>query len=64
MNAELATLEASVTQLVERYRRLQDENIALRRELEIVRGDNKMLTKKIGLTADRLESLLARLPEE
>ncbi len=64
MNAELALLETSVAQLVERYQRLQDENIALRRELESARGDNKVLTKKISLTADRLESLLARLPEE
>lgn len=64
MNAELAALENSVTLLLDRYRRLQDETVALRRELEGVRGENIRLSGRIASTAERLENLLERLPEE
>lgn len=64
MNAELAALENSVTLLLDRYRRLQDETVALRRELEGVRSENIRLSGRIASTAERLENLLERLPEE
>lgn len=64
MNAELSMLEASLNQLVERYRRLQEENARLRSELDAARDEQKLLTDKIVSTAERLENLLAVLPEE
>ena len=64
MNAELSTLEASLNQLIERYRRLKDENARLRTELDAARSEQKLLTDKIASTAERLENLLAVLPED
>lgn len=64
MNAELATLEHSVNLLLERHQRLQEENSGLRRELEAARRENARLAGRIASTADRLETLLERLPEE
>lgn len=64
MNAEIAALESSVNLLLERYRRLQEESSALRRELERARLENARLNGRIASTAARLETLLERLPEE
>lgn len=64
MNAEIAALENSVNLLLERYRRLQEESTALRRELDRARIENSRLNGRIASTAARLETLLERLPEE
>lgn len=64
MNAELVALEHSVSLLMERHQRLQEENTVLRRELEAARRENARLAGRITSTADRLEQLLHRLPEE
>ncbi len=63
VEAELNSLESKVTQFVALGERLRAENIALRQELAIVRGDAKRLNEKIEGARSKVEQLLTRLPE-
>ena len=63
VEAELNSLEAKVAQFVGLCERLRAENIALRQELAVARSDAKRLNDKIDGARDRVEQLLARLPE-
>jgi len=60
---ELSSLEAKVAQFVGLCERLRAENISLRQELAAARNDAKRLNEKIEGARNRVEQLLARLPE-
>ena len=63
MQEELNSLEAKVAQFVGLCERLRAENISLRQELAAARNDAKRLNEKIDGARNRVEQLLARLPE-
>ena len=63
MQEELSSLEAKVAQFVGLCERLRAENISLRQELAAARNDAKRLNEKIEGARNRVEQLLARLPE-
>lgn len=63
MQEELNSLEAKVAQFVGLCERLRAENISLRQELAAARNDAKRLNEKIEGARNRVEQLLARLPE-
>jgi cell division protein ZapB len=64
MEAELKALEQKINQFVELCHRLRADNQQLRQELATALNDNKQLKDKIGAATQRLESLLAQIPEE
>ena len=64
MDAELNGLEDRVAQLIELTQRLRGENRALRQELAQAASDNKRLSEKVEAARARLQTLLAKLPEE
>ena len=63
MDEAFESLEAKVSQFVLLCERLRTENIELRRQLAAVNNDAKRLNDKIDGARDKLENLLARLPE-
>jgi len=64
METELKSLEQKLTQFVELCQRLRTDNQELRQQLASALNENKQLNEKIGTASDRLESLLAQLPED
>jgi cell division protein ZapB len=64
MEAELNSLDAKITQLVQVCHRLRTDNNELRQQLAIAQNQNKQLTEKIESARARLESLLTRIPED
>lgn len=64
MEAELDTLEAKLTQLVQLCHRLRNDNSELRQQLVATQNQNKQLTEKIEGARHRLEGLLSRIPED
>lgn len=64
METELKSLEQKLTQFVELCERLRTDNQELRQQLASAMSENKQLTEKIGTASDRLETLLAQLPED
>ncbi len=63
MEAELNSLEAKVAQFVALCERLRVENSELRQQLAAAQGDARRLGEKLDGARNRLERLLARLPE-
>jgi len=64
MDTELKALEEKVGQLVELTHQLRGDNRQLRQQLAQATSDNKRLNEKVDAAKARLESLLARLPED
>ncbi len=64
MEAELDSLEARITQLVQVCHRLRSDNTELRQQLTAVQNQNQQLTAKIEAARQRLEGLLSRIPED
>jgi len=64
METELKSLEQKLTQFEELCQRLRTDNQELRQQLASVLDENKQLNEKIGTASDRLETLLAQLPED
>jgi cell division protein ZapB len=64
MQAELASLETRLAQLVQLTQRLRAENHQLRQELAQVQSQERQQHDKIENAAARLERLLEQLPEE
>ena len=64
MDAELDTLEAKLTQLVQLCHRLRKDNNELRQQLAATQNQNKQLVEKIEGARHRLEVLLSRIPED
>lgn len=63
MDAEFATLEQKLEQLLALHAAAQAENRSLRDRLAAVEGANRELNDRLGLAGSRLEALLARIPE-
>lgn len=64
MDAELKSLEAKVSQLVELCQRLREDNQQLRQQLASAVSQSKRLEEKISSASSRLETLLAQMPPE
>ena len=63
MDEEFESLEAKVSQFVQMCERLRAENMELRQQLATASNDAKRLNDKVDGARNRLEGLLARLPE-
>ena len=63
MDTELKGLEEKLGQPIELCQRLRAENNKLRQDLAASVNANKRLTDKVELAANRLEGVLAKLPE-
>jgi cell division protein ZapB len=64
MSVSLDHLEHKVEQIVAVCASLRRENQALRAHVAGLEADKAALMKKIDITRERLEGLMARLPEE
>ena len=64
MNVSLDQLERKVEQIVAVCASLRGENQALRAHVAGLEAEKAALAKKIDVTRERLEGLVARLPEE
>jgi cell division protein ZapB len=63
MDAEFNSLESKVAQFVGLCERLRAENHDLRQQLASAKNDAKRLNERIEGAKQKLESLLARLPD-
>lgn len=63
MNEQLASLEDKVTRVVALCASLQRENSALQGQLDQATGENAALAQRLAVARQRVEQLLARLPE-
>lgn len=63
MEAEFASLEAKVAQLVSLCERLRGENTQLRQQLAAAQQEGHRLSDRIDSAKARLEQLIARLPD-
>ncbi|MCK6398924.1 hypothetical protein [Thauera aminoaromatica] len=63
MDTELAQLEAQLEHLISLYERLKADNAALRGRVVQLEGENRRLSDKVRVAADRLAGLLDKLPE-
>ena len=64
MNVSLDSLERKVDQIVAVCASLRDENQALRAHVAGLEAEKAVLAQKVQLARERLESVMARLPEE
>ncbi len=63
MEAEFASLETKVAQLVGLCERLRNDNAALRQEVAAAQQENRRLGERVESARARLEQLIARLPD-
>ncbi len=63
MEAEFASLEAKVAQIVSLCDRLRAENVELRQQLASAQGDARRLNERIDSAKAKLERLIERLPD-
>ena len=63
MEIELAQLENQLEQLIGRYGRLKAEHSGLHGRVAQLEADNRKLSAKLTLAAERLEAVLEKLPE-
>ncbi|MCL2876910.1 MAG: hypothetical protein FWF12_11670 [Betaproteobacteria bacterium] len=63
MDTELNRLEAQLEQFISMYAALRDENRELRAHQSQLEAENRQLTSKINLATEKLEAVLARLPQ-
>ena len=64
MDAEISRLEARLEQLLNVFATDRAEIAHLRQQLSQLEADNQQLRAKVDLAANRLETVLARLPED
>lgn len=64
MNVSLDPLERKVEQIVAVCASLRDENQALRAHVAGLEAEKAVLARKVELARERLEGLVARLPDE
>ena len=64
MSISLDHLERKVEQILAVCTSLRNENQALRVHVAGLEAEKAVLTKKIDLTCERLETLMTRLPDE
>lgn len=63
MEPELKSLEEKIFLLLRLYQETCLENNKLRKELADTHAQNEKLNQKIHIAADRLETLLLKLPD-
>jgi len=63
MDTELAQLEPKLEQLISLHERLRADNAELRGRVLRLETDNRQLSDKVRFAAERVESLLEKLPE-
>jgi cell division protein ZapB len=63
MDAELASLEERLSQLVQRLKVLRDENRDLRQQLATRTDENARIGEKLQAAKTRIEALLKLIPE-
>lgn len=64
MEEELTQLENRIEQLVALHEGIKADNRDLRSRLAKLEADNRAQGDKLRLATDKLESLLARLPQD
>lgn len=64
MKIELDALESKLAQLVQLSQRLRAENRQLRQELAAALNHGHQMNEKIESARQRLENMLAQLPED
>lgn len=64
MDAELSKLEEQVELIVDLYEKLKADNRNMKARLTRLEADNRTLSDKIQMAADKLETLVDKLPEE
>ena len=60
---DLALLERKLATLVAHTRALRAANVTLRRDLAAAYEKNRMLGERVAAATERVDALLARLPE-
>ncbi|BCK88648.1 hypothetical protein MIZ01_2453 [Sideroxyarcus emersonii] len=64
MDSELDALDQKLAQLVQLTQRLRAENMQLRQEIASALSQQRKSQDKVSEAAQRLEKLLAQLPED
>jgi uncharacterized protein (TIGR02449 family) len=64
MTPSLTSLEAQLDRLLESYRRLRSDNVALLKKVSELEASKRALQVKIDTAATRLESIQSELPIE
>jgi len=64
MHTELEALESKVEQVLALVHQLQAENEVLRNQMATAETERLSLRQKMNVAAERLEALMAKLPEE
>jgi len=64
MQTELNALENKLGQLVQQVQHLRADNHRLRQELATAQSQGRQANDKIATASQRIERLLAQLPEE
>ncbi len=62
METELKSLEEKMLRLINSYQNTRVENRELRKQLADFQEKNEQLTEKIHVAANRLETLLTKIP--
>lgn len=63
MQTELDALEAKLSQVLERYQAMREENIRLRQQVVALENANKQLQERQAEARARVENLLERIPD-
>lgn len=63
MDAELTRLESQIEQLISQHSGLKASNRELRTRVGRLEAENHQLAAKVKLATEKLEALLAKLPE-
>lgn len=63
MQVELDTLEAKLTQILERYQAMRGETLKLRQQIVSLENANKRLSERLDESRTRLEALYNKLPD-
>jgi predicted nucleic acid-binding Zn-ribbon protein len=63
MHAELDALESKLTQILERYQGMREENLRLRQQVVAMENANKQLSERLSEARSRMESLLNKIPD-
>lgn len=64
MDTEISDLEGKLEQLISLFEAGKADARDLRARVTSLEADNRQLTEKVRIATERLESLLARLPED
>jgi predicted nuclease with TOPRIM domain len=63
MTDDLDALESKLSQLLERWQAMRQENLRLRQQAVSMENANKQLQDRLAEAKDRLESLYNKIPE-